>query len=118
MNQWPLISSRFPYVPVRVHAQDRHVDVEALLDTGFDGELLLPSSVLAFTSRPFGEFSGRPANRSRVNALAFRAAVSIGPVRIERVAVVSLGDVPMIGRRLISRFRVTLDHGERVIVEP
>jgi hypothetical protein len=34
------------------------------------------------------------------------------------VVVTSLGDEPLIGRRLTDRFRVIEDHGARVIVEP
>jgi predicted aspartyl protease len=118
MNSWPLISRRLPCIPLRVHTRREDVDLDALLDTGFDGALLLPPTVLSSIPRQFGTFSGRLADGAEVLAPAYWADVSIGPVRIERVAVVSLGDKPMIGRRLISRFRVTLDHGARAIVEP
>ena len=29
-----------------------------------------------------------------------------------------LGDEPIIGRNLAMRFRITLDHGKRVIIDP
>ena len=39
-------SSRFPYLPVQIGVGQTGHDVEALLDTGFDGDAILPSDML------------------------------------------------------------------------
>ena len=41
-----LVSSRFPYLPIRLQVRQRVEDLEALLDTGFDDddEVVAPRS--------------------------------------------------------------------------
>lgn len=118
MPDWPLVSRHFPYVPIRVVLGNQQIDVEALLDTGFDGDVVLPVAAITGRRQSQGRFVGRLADGSRVRAPLYEAVVTIGSVRLSPTAVVAVGDVAMIGRRLIQHFRVTLDHGERVIVEP
>ena len=37
-----LISARYPYIPLIVVVNKRSETIEALLDTGFDGDIILP----------------------------------------------------------------------------
>lgn len=39
------ISPRFPYLPINVVLGDRRLDVEAFIDTGFEGDLALPDAL-------------------------------------------------------------------------
>ncbi len=54
MNQ-QIISPRFPYLSIRITIQQRSRNVEALLDTGFDGDALVPNAFFVST-RPPDEF--------------------------------------------------------------
>lgn len=39
----PVESRRFPYLPLRVELDGLELRLEALIDTGFDGDLALPT---------------------------------------------------------------------------
>ena len=41
-----LTSARFPYIPLTVMVNKRSETIEALLDTGFDGDIILPEGLL------------------------------------------------------------------------
>jgi predicted aspartyl protease len=41
-----LTSTRYPYIPLTVVVNKRSETVEALLDTGFDGDIILPEGLL------------------------------------------------------------------------
>ncbi len=43
MNPWPLVYTRFPYLPLRLDVQAQEVVTEAIRDTGYDGDVVLPS---------------------------------------------------------------------------
>jgi predicted aspartyl protease len=47
-----LISERFPYVPITLTVRDFVVEAEALLDTGFDGEIIVPDGFIPASMRP------------------------------------------------------------------
>ena len=42
-----LVTAHFPYLPIRVQVGQYTIDTEALLDTGFDGAIILPSALVA-----------------------------------------------------------------------
>lgn len=43
----PLVSSHFPYLPLHVELRQSESQIEALLDTGFDGDLAVPRQFVA-----------------------------------------------------------------------
>ena len=49
-----LISSRFPYLPVQVTVGAFILQMEALVDTGFDGDLILPQGSIPVNVAPAG----------------------------------------------------------------
>jgi predicted aspartyl protease len=51
VNQ-PLISDRFPYLPVVITIFGVEVRTEALIDTGFDGHLIVPAELLSNLTNP------------------------------------------------------------------
>lgn len=111
-------SARFPYVPIRLVVGQQVIEVEAFLDTGFDGDVVMPrGSVRRGTRRTSYLYWTLPDN-SVVSAPAYPGTVEIGRLGSFPVLVTVLGDEPIIGRRLTDRFRVILDHGSAVIVEP
>jgi hypothetical protein len=51
-------------------------------------------------------------------APVYRGTVQVGPFGPYRTVITVLGDEPLVGRRLMERFTVTLVHGDRVIIDP
>ena len=80
INQ-PLVSNNFPYLPLRLDVGQHSLDLEALLDTGFDGDGAMPSSVLAAEGAPAGYVDCRLADGSVVSAPVLR-----GPSMSARLA--------------------------------
>ena len=112
-----LTSFHFPYLPLHLLVGRRSTDVEALLDTGFDGDVAVPPEVLSGQS-PNEYVIWTLADGSPVLAPAFVATAQLGDLDPFPVLVTALGDEPLIGRGVSDRFKVTLDHGHQVVVEP
>jgi predicted aspartyl protease len=112
-----LISPRFPYLPLHLELDGRHVDVEALLDTGFDGDVALPLALLADGQPPADYVRWTLADGSTVLAPVYDGIVQIGPFSPYPVLITVVGDEPIVGRGVTDNFLITLDHGRQVIVE-
>src|SRR4051812_517601 len=54
MTNGRLLGPPFPYVPVRIEVQQRIADVDALLDTGFDGDVAVPDGLVTNGQVPDG----------------------------------------------------------------
>lgn len=95
MNSWPLIHTHFPYLPLRLELQGQEVVTEALLDTGYDGDVVLPSRLLSPATRPTGSLVLALADSSEVEVPGYYAVAHIGAARVERAVVTVLGDLPL-----------------------
>jgi len=113
-----VVSSRFPYLPLKVTVRGRSEDVEALLDTGFDGDLLVPDGFIADVRPPDGNISWVLADGSHGEAPSYRGNIEIGTLGSFPATILVLGREVLVGRRFTDRFAITLDHGQKVIVEP
>lgn len=113
-----LVSDRFPYIPLTVMVRGRRASGEALLDTGFNGDLILPTAAVASTARPDGFLSWRMVDGTPIQTPIYRGTVQISTLATLDVVIAIVGDEPIIGRSLLDRFTIILDHGQRVIVEP
>jgi predicted aspartyl protease len=113
-----VVSTRFPYIPITVTIGNRTEDIEALLDTGFDGFVIVPPGLVTNSDPPDGRLQYFLADGSAIIAPVYRGTVTIGQFGPYRTIITVLGDEALIGRRLTARFTVTLDHSTRVIVEP
>lgn len=113
-----LVNDRFPYVPIIVTVDASSMRFDALLDTGFDGDLVAPRSVEAIAGIPngIGEFS--LADGSEVRCPIYFGTVEIGALGTFPVEIAALGDECLMGRGLSDRFSITLDHGRQIVVEP
>ena len=122
----PLVSHNFPYVPLTVAVQGGSLTIEALLDTGFDGELdtgfdgeiVVPQYTFSPLLRSDYELEWALAGGIVVLAPAYVGTVVIGHFGPFNVAVVSMGNEALIGRALTDLFTITFDHGKQVIVTP
>lgn len=115
-------SSHFPYIPITVVINKRIETIEALLDTGFDGDLIIPEGLMT---------NGKPPDSYLRFTLADQVTSVLAPAYLGKVEVAELGDAglypaiisvlgnePIIGRNLARRFWITLDHGRQVIIRP
>ena len=117
-----ITSSRFPYLPIHLRVHIKGVaasdfDFEALLDPGFDGGVALPTHWLA----PYplaGYLPWGLADGSQVLTPAYRGEATIGQLPPAPMVVIALGDEPIVGPTLANRFKITLDHGHTLTVEP
>lgn len=112
-----VISDRFPYVLIRLVVAGRTVEAEALLDTGFDGAVVIPATALGPETRPATHVPWTLADGTVVVAPVYVGVVRIGHLEPLRVVVTSLGSETLIGRSVSDRFHVTLDHGRRLVIE-
>ena len=121
-----LVGFRFPYIPLRIAftAAPQSIDlaVEALVDTGFDGDVIVPASLidqLAPSAQPDSFVIWRLADGSEVVARAYLGTAELPSIpRSHAVLISVLGDEPIAGRGLTDRFLLILDHGERIVLEP
>lgn len=116
----PVISEHYPYLDVIVSIRGWRNQSSALIDTGFTGNLVLPSSLLSSDiGLPDGRIEWQLADESIVTAPLYLGDIEIlGIPIISDSSVTFLGSDYILGRGIIDRFRFTLDHGERVIVRP
>lgn len=112
-----LVSPRFPYLPVRVLVQGRVIVTEALIDTGFDGHVILPAGALGDQLVPDGDLGWILGDSSTVVAPYFVGSAAIGDIAQIPVVVTTLGAEALVGRGVTDLFTVILDHGDQVIVE-
>ena len=118
MTEGRLVSPRFPYIPIRVRIGSDTIETEALLDTGFDGHVIIPANLVPNLASPDGDLSWTLADGSDVSAPYVVGSLHIGSFPAIPVLITLLGDDPLVGREIATHFIITLDHGQRVIVEP
>jgi len=122
MNQ-RVVGPRFPYLSLRVSSVPSRnpveIEAEAFVDTGFDGDLIIPAALIPDSPLPDGYLTWRLGDGSDVVAAYYVGTVEIVGLPGSFPAVVSiLGDEAIVGRSLTDRFTVIFDHGQRIIVEP
>jgi predicted aspartyl protease len=110
-------SNRFPYIVVRIIVRSLDREVDALLDTGFDGFLALPAGAIADAHGPDNYLLWTLADGSEITAPAYLGTIQIGTTRIDPAVIIELGNEPILGLHAMERFKVILDHGRQVIFE-
>lgn len=111
-------SPRFPYLPLRLQVRQRTHDVEALLDTGFGGDVTLPPQAIMSVGAPDDYVLLRMADASVVWAPYYNGTAQINAMGAFPVQVVAMGRQSLVGRGITDRFMVILDHGRQLIIEP
>lgn len=112
-----LVSDNFPYIPITLTLGSVTLMVDALLDTGFEGAVIVPASLISSTILPSFDHRWTLADDSEVEVPVYRGAVALGHLGVFPAIIAAVGSEVLVGRRLIDRFRVTLDRGQRVIIE-
>ena len=111
--------SPFPYLPIRFVVQDRAEEVLALIDTGFDGHLAAPERLSSDLPSPLYVRRVRMASGEVVQVPVYLGTVELTdqPGAFQAL-IILLGDEYLLGLPSLSYFRIILDHGRSVIVEP
>jgi predicted aspartyl protease len=111
-------STLFPYVQVQWATRSHQALVLALVDTGFDGYLALPSAQGALLGEPDSLEPWRLADGRTVYLPEYRGTLELVglPPSIPAIILV-LGEEFILGRAALNHFRITFDHGRRIIIE-
>jgi len=122
MNQ-SASSSHFPYLSIhlKIGAPDEpgfECDIEPLVDTGFDGGVVVPRGLIPESLEPIDYITWTLADGTEVLTPAYFCSVTIGQLEPVFTAVIPLADTTLLGRHVTDSFRVIFDHGQTVIVEP
>lgn len=94
-----------------------------MLDTGFTGDIAVPEALLGdVAGTPDAYASLRLADGSSTFAAVYQGYVFFYELEDDvhvrlHVTILAMGEEPLVGRGLMDRFRVTLDHGRRLIIE-
>lgn len=112
-----MTSPRFPILRIRVELAGRVFEENALLDTGFDGEIVIPKSrAQGLQPDDIGRFVF--PDGTEVEPELFKGVARLNDLEPVPVEIIALGAEFIVGIRLLSRYEVILDHGQRVIVNP
>lgn len=114
-----VISTIYPRLKIQVNIRGHRSDkVTALLDTGFTGNLAIPTT---FFNGNFGLPDARIewelADGRIIDAPVYLGTLEIIGTPPIIVSITALGDEFILGRGVIDRFKVIFDHGKRVTLE-
>jgi predicted aspartyl protease len=109
---------RFPYLPIRFDIQQQIVTADALLDTGFDGDVVVPGGTVTRGRMPDGYSRWTLADGSTVLAPYHVGTVEMDGHGPFPAVIVVLGTEVLIGAGAVRHVTIVLDHGQRVIIQP
>ena len=112
-----MTSLTFPFVPVRIELDGRVFEENAILDTGFDGEISIPKTHVEGLE-PDDSARFMFPDGTIVEPDIFRGIVRFADMEPTVAEIVALGDEFIVGIRILRHYEVILDHGRRVIINP
>lgn len=95
------------------------IEIECVVDTGFEGFLTLPSSAIAKLGLPYiGEINANLADNSNVATNVYLATILWNGAEKD-VAVLGMGHRPLIGTALLEDYHLSIDFcdGGTVLVD-
>jgi predicted aspartyl protease len=123
-----LTSSKYPFLPLTIHVRVSHrknidLNTQALIDTGFSGDIVVPVTEELKKSKPGAYATWTMADGSEVLAPIFLGTIRFPQLdddvaEMVGVTITVLGDQALIGQSILRRFTLTLDHGKQVVLEP
>jgi predicted aspartyl protease len=116
-------SSRFPYLTIhvqigRAEAPEQELELEPLVDTGFDGGVAVPQDAIDPSITPYTHLAWQLADQTEVYTPAYLGSVKIGQLPPVETIIIALGETLLLGRGVTNHFRLIFDRGQRVIAEP
>jgi predicted aspartyl protease len=113
-----VVGPAYPYLTIRIQTRGHDREAAALVDTGFTGDLAVPRSFFEpDVGLPDARSAWELADGTTIDAPLYVATVEIVGLPPIPAALIALGNEFILGRGIIDRFKVTFEHGERVIVE-
>jgi predicted aspartyl protease len=113
------MSPAYPSLRIRFEIDGTRHDTTVILDTGFDGFLAVPEALTATQPSPIHRRRVRTADGQMHHVPVYLGRIELldqpGPFD---ALIIAFGDEYPLGLAALNRFRVTFDHGQRVIVEP
>lgn len=88
-----------------------------MLDTGFDGGIVIPKNLLNSSLEPVRFLPWSLADDSEVLLPVFAGLVQIANFPPLKTIIMPLGDEPLLGRNVMNNYKVIFDHGIKLIVE-
>jgi predicted aspartyl protease len=123
-----LTSRRYPFLPLSIRVRVAkskllELDTQALIDTGFSGDIVVPATKELLQSTPGAYATWTMADGSEVLAPIFLGTIRFPELAEDAaemvgVTVTVLGDQALIGQSVLKHFILTLDHGKQVMLEP
>jgi predicted aspartyl protease len=115
-----IVSTNYPYLPILVEIRGQQEDALALIDTGYTGNLVVPTTWL---NLDLGFPDGRSSVELGDGGIVTGAPLYLGTLEIvgllsASVRITVLGNEYILGRSILDRFEITLDRGQQVIVRP
>ena len=109
----------YPSLAIRFVARGFASEAFALVDTGFDGYLVVPNSVVSSLRGPGRVDRIRTASGEIVFVPVYRGTVELADLPgVVPALIIALGDEYLLGLAMLHHYRVIFDHGQRLIVEP
>jgi predicted aspartyl protease len=107
------VGVRFPSHPVRIQIQRQTYNVNVLLDTGFDGDVVVP--LFSVRSLPQDDETDIEwLEGTSISAPVYRGTIQIGKMAPRQVQIIAAGSEFIIGIGVLRRYEVILDRGRRV----
>ena len=119
MDAGRVVSRDFPYLPIRVAVRGWEAEAEALVDTGFTGEIIVPADIVLQDIGPPAYFvTYRVADDRVISSPVFYGDVEIpGLPPVTDIAIRALGSRYIIGVGIMELYRIVLERARQVIVE-
>ncbi|MBT9158840.1 MAG: hypothetical protein AAGB97_01125 [Dehalococcoidia bacterium] len=113
-----VVSQDYPYLKVRIILRSYQSESRAYIDTGFDGYLIIPVRLAEQVGKPDYISRWEFGDGSLTEGQDYVGNVEIVglPDNIE-ARITAIGNEFIIGRAIIDRYRLILDHGKRVQIE-
>lgn len=115
-----LVSRDYPYLQVEVTVRHSRRRFRALLDTEFDGYVVLPASCQRRFGEPDFSVPTRLADGTEEEFPAYRGGIEVVGLRARIVylaEVMLLGNECLVGQGITALLKVTFDHGLQVVIE-
>lgn len=112
------VNNPYPYLRVHFSVRGHQGTALALLDTGFTGHLAIPTDALnGNLGLPDAVANWELANGSIVNAPLYSGNIHIEDFPAILGTITVVGNEYILGRGILDNFKITLDHGKRIIIE-
>ncbi|MFN4180604.1 MAG: hypothetical protein ACK4I8_09855 [Armatimonadota bacterium] len=114
-----VVSERFPFAEVEWEVREQRSIALAFIDTGFDGFLMLPTNWMRQLGTPDRIDWWQLADGSFVAAPTYFGTTRfVGTEEFLPCDIIVMGNEVIVGLDLVRHYLVTLERGQRVIIEP